>query len=176
MSRATIDMILKIYGACTRPLYLVLDGISEEELNWKAASQSRSIGSIMNHLIRVDKSFLTKLGFDISTRDKEGGTPEQILESLKSMHNEIRNILDSLKDDSELLEIFLPDDKSKGTLGDIVIHISQHYLYHLSQTIYLRRAQDRQWQSPEKQWEEATYVIAELLEPVRRIHKVEKVL
>ncbi|MGE5409736.1 MAG: hypothetical protein ACM3MI_02160 [Clostridiales bacterium] len=37
-------------------------------------------------------------------------------------------------------------------------------------------AQDRQWQSPEKQWEEAAYAIAELLEPIRRIHKVEMVL
>lgn len=176
MSRTTIDMLIKIYDACTEPLYLVLNGIPEEQLNWKPAPESRSIGSIMNHLIRVDKDFFKKLGFNLKTTDKEGGRSDEILKALKSVHHEIKNIIQSCKDDSDLFEKHMPDKTEKGTIGDIAAHISQHYLYHLSQVIYLRRAQDRQWQSPEKQWEHATYVIAELLEPIRRIHKVEKVL
>lgn len=176
MSRATIDMILRIHEACASPLYLVLNGISEEQLNWQPAKESRSIGSIMNHLIRVDKAFFEKLGYELKSTDKKGGSADEILKALETEHKEIRNILQSCKDDSFLFEKHIPDNKEKGTLGDIVVHISQHYLYHLAQVIYLRRAQDRQWQSPEKQWENATYVIGELLEPIRRVHKVEKIL
>ncbi len=45
--------------------------------------------------------------------------------------------------------------------GSVVVHIAQHYLYHLAQIIYLRRAQDRAWSSPMKQWEAATHLIGE---------------
>ncbi|MGE5679415.1 MAG: DinB family protein [Bacillota bacterium] len=176
MSRATIEMILRIHEACATPLYSVLEGIKENELNWQPASESRSIGSIINHLIRVDKGFLKKLGYNTKTNDIEGGSAKEILSALKSHHKEVRDIIISCKDDSELYEKHLPDKKERGTLGDIIVHISQHYMYHLSQVIYLRRAQNRQWKSPEGQWEEATYIIAELLEPVRRIHKIEKVM
>jgi uncharacterized damage-inducible protein DinB len=55
------------------------------------------------------------------------------------------------------------DGKDKERLGVAVIHIAQHYLYHLAQIIYLRRAQDRNWPSPQKAWEEATYVIGDYL-------------
>ena len=45
--------------------------------------------------------------------------------------------------------------------GSVVVHIARHYLYHLAQIVYFRRAQDCAWSSPMKQWEAATHLIGE---------------
>ena len=44
-------------------------------------------------------------------------------------------------------------------LGATVIHIAQHYLYHLAQITYLRRIRDPEWSAPLDEWETASHII-----------------
>lgn len=154
--------ILEIYRACVAPLYKVLENIPDEQLRWKPAPESRSIGEMMRHLIRVDNWFLGRLGYPPQALDPKGGTVEDILLNWRAVHRQIETILENCRDDSELSRRSQVSDAGEHeTLGGVILHIGQHYLYHLAQMVYLRRAQDRNWPAPLKEWENATHIIAE---------------
>jgi len=156
--------ILEIYRACAAPLYRVVEDIPDEHLRWKPALESRSIGEIMRHLIRVDNWFLGRLGYPPEAVDPKGGTVEDILHNLKIVHRQIEAILENCRDDSELARRSqAPDAGEHETLGGVILHIGQHYLYHLAQMVYLRRARDRNWPAPLKEWENATHIISEMI-------------
>lgn len=160
-SNSRAQHILGIYRACAAPLYRVLDEIPDDHLRWKPAPESRSISEIMRHLIRVDNWFLGRLGYPPEAVDPKGGTSEDILHNLKIVQRQIETILKDCRDDSELARRSqAPDAGEHETLGEVILHISQHYLYHLAQMVYLRRAQDRNWPAPLKEWENATHVIS----------------
>lgn len=164
MSRNKIEMILNIHSASTKPLYDVLNGIPEKQANWHPAPNSRSINEIMRHLIRVDNSFLKKLGQEIKTNDPGNNSSSIILEALKNVHSQIQSLVNSCTDDFDLFKkANLADSKEKDTINEHILHSCQHNLYHLAQTIYLRRALDRNWESPINDWDKATRVIAKYL-------------
>lgn len=166
MSRNKIEMILKIHKACTEPLYMVLEGITDKQLNWKPASESRSINEIIGHLIRVDNSFLKKLGQETKTDSPSNGTSAETLKAIKSVHKQLNELVEELGDDSFLFRKSpVKDAKDTDTINEHVLHSCQHNLYHLSQVIYLRRALDRSWQSPIMDWDKATRIIAGYLSP-----------
>ena len=92
-----------------------------------------------------------------------------MLAALKAVHRQIVNIITAADSTAALTrKSALPDAGDHETLIEIVIHMSQHYLYHLAQMIYLRRAQDREWQSPMKKWETATHLLAGQLAVVQQ--------
>ena len=53
------------------------------------------------------------------------------------------------------------DGKTTSQLGPDVIHMAQHYLYHLAQMTYLRRIREREWKAPLDEWDHATHVIGD---------------
>lgn len=160
-SNSRAQHILEIYRACAAPLYKVLENIPDEHPRWKPAPESRSISEMMRHLIRVDNWFLGRLGYQPEAVDPKGGTVEDILTNLKIGHRQIETILENCRDDSELTRRSqAPDAGEHETLGGVILHIGQHYLYHLAQMVYLRRAQDRNWPAPLKEWEDATHLIS----------------
>ena len=164
MPRKNIEMLLQIHQACGKPLYSVLEHITAEQLAWRPAPESRGIGEIMRHVVRVDIWFLNRLGYEPRASDTKKPSVEDLISMLESSHSQIGEILDACKDDKDLLrKSSAPDAREDEDLGGVIRHISQHYLYHLAQMIYLRRAQDRQWESPIKEWEYATHVIADFL-------------
>lgn len=164
MSRKKIEMILNIHSASTKPLYDVLDGIPDEQANWRPAPDSRSINEIMRHLIRVDNSFLKKLGQEIKTHDPGDSSSSIILNALKNVHMQIRSLVNNCADDSDLFKKSnLTEVKGSDTIKEHILHSCQHNLYHLAQTIYLRRALDRNWESPINDWDKATRLIANYL-------------
>jgi len=157
-------MILNIHQATTTPLYSVLNGISEEQFRWRPAPESRSISEMMCHLIRIDNSFLQKLGQSIKTQDPRNGTADDVLMALQNVHRQMYDLVNDCKDDSELFrKSTLQDAEDIDTIKEHVLHSCQHNLYHLSQMIYLRRALDRNWISPIEEWDKATRVIANYL-------------
>ncbi len=86
---------------------------------------------------------------------------------MRAVHSQVRGLLES-QDDADLARRYQgPDAKEHDTWSEVVIHMSQHYLYHLAQMIYLRRARDREWTSPMKQWERASYVLSDALAAIR---------
>jgi uncharacterized damage-inducible protein DinB len=162
---SSIQALRKIFLACTFPLYPVLDGISTEQLHWKPMPDSRSIGEIFRHLIRVDATVLTAFGYEPDSADPgDKADAAAILGASRRIHDQITGILSELSSEEGLNR---PSNKpilaGHDTLGEWVGHLSQHYLYHLAQVTYLRRAQDRSWESPYKGWESATYVISDNL-------------
>lgn len=168
MPRDRINMILEIHSACTNPLYAVLDGITEDQLNWKPAPDSRSINQIMCHLIRVDNYFLKRLNQPEKFNDPSDGSPGDILEALKNVHSQIREFLQNCNDDSGLFrKSEIENAKEEDTINEHILHSCQHNLYHLSQMVYLRRAMDRNWNSPLDEWDKATRIIASFLAPVK---------
>lgn len=166
MNRDRINMILEIHQVCTEPLYAVLDGINDEQFNWKPAPESRSINEIICHLVRVDISFLKRLDRKADTEPLQNGTVAQVFIALKHIHAEMRQVVQDCADDSELFtRSTIKEAKETDTINEHILHSCQHNLYHLSQVIYLRRATDRSWTSPLKGWDHATRVIARYLKP-----------
>ncbi len=164
MNRQKVFMTLEVFEACRKPLHAVLDGISPEQLTWKAAGESRSIGEICRHLIRVDAWYLKRLGIEPVISDAKSGTRDELAADMQKIQQQIAGVVEICAGDDDLLvERKSLDGKEKERLGVAVIHLAQHYLYHLAQLIYLRRAQDRNWPSPQKAWEDATYVIGDYL-------------
>ncbi len=164
MSTVKIKMILEIHKACTEPLYAVLYGIKEKELNWKPAPESRSVNEIMAHLIRVDSKFLTRLGQDAKIEVRERCSASETLTALKSVHEQLHSLVEKLSDDSLLFKKSPAKEATdRDTINEHVLHSCQHNLYHLSQVIYLRRALDRSWNSPIMEWDKATRIIANYL-------------
>ena len=158
-------MLLQIHQACRKPLYSVLDRISNDHLNWRPGPESRSISEIMRHLVRVDMWFLNRLGYEPHASDTKNPGLQDIVSMLQASHRQLDEIVDGCKDDKDLLrKSSSPDAKEDENLAGVVKHLSQHYSYHLAQMIYLRRAQDREWESPIKEWEYATHVIADFLQ------------
>lgn len=164
MSRRKIAMTLEVFESSRKPLFAVLENISAEQLQWKPAPESRSIGEIMRHLIRVDAWFLKRLGVTPVVSDAKSGTREEYVEAMQKIQTQLKEVVAACVNDEELhLERTSLDGKDKEKLGVAVIHIAQHYLYHLAQMIYLRRGQDRAWPSPHNEWDAATHVIGDYL-------------
>ena len=164
--RKKIEMILRIHKACTEPMYKALDSIKEKELNWKPTPESRSINEIMTHLMRVDNKFLSKLDQEPKTEAPENDSAAETLTALKNVHQQLHSLVETLTDDSFLFKKSSAKSASdKDTINEHSLHSCQHNLYHLSQVIYLRRAQDRKWESPVMDWDNATRIIANYLSP-----------
>lgn len=164
MSRRKIAMTLEVFESSRKPLFAVLENISAEQLQWKPAPESRSIGEIMRHLIRVDAWFLKRLGVTPVVSDAKSGTREEFVENMQKIQQQVKEVVAACANDEELhAERTSLDGKDKEKLGVAVIHMAQHYLYHLAQIIYLRRAQDRNWPSPHNDWDAATHVIGDYL-------------
>lgn len=156
--------ILDVFETCRQPLFAVLDGITDQQLNWKPAPESRSIGEIFRHLLRVDGWFLRRLGIEPVVGDAKSGSVEDIRHHLESIQKQLGEIVAAAESDEDILRERLSlDGKDRERLGVAVLHIAQHDLYHLAQVVYLRRAQDRTWPAPTKAWEQATHVIGDLL-------------
>jgi uncharacterized damage-inducible protein DinB len=157
-------MLSDIHKACREPLFAVLQNISHEQLYWKPAPESRSIGEILRHLVRVDMWFLARLGFDPAVRDKKDAKAEEIVDMLKATYQQIDSILSSFTEETELIrKVETKDTIHYNSPASVIMHMSQHYTYHLAQAVYLRRAQDRNWDAPLKGWENSTDVIAQNL-------------
>jgi len=43
---------IEIFEAARRPLFMVLDGISQEDLDWSPSEKVRGVGKICRHLYR----------------------------------------------------------------------------------------------------------------------------
>lgn len=164
MSFSKKDMILAVLASSAKPLAAVVEGISPEQLHWKPAPESRSIGEICRHLIRVDAWYLKRLGVTPAVSDAKSGTREELAANMQLLQRQIREEVVACAQEEELFrERVSLDGKEREKLGVAALHIAQHYLYHLAQMIYLRRAQDRAWASPHEDWDKATHVIGDHL-------------
>jgi len=161
-SRTRIDRTLEIFEASRRPLFMVLDGIAQEDLDWNPAPGSRGIGKICRHAYRVDIWFLKRLGIEPAITHDAPGTADEIAGRMRRIQEQVIAEVEGCADDEELMAERTSLDGKKGArMGVDVIHMAQHYLYHLAQMTYLRRIRDRDWKAPLDAWEHATHVIGD---------------
>ena len=160
--RRRIEHTIQILEAARRPLFTVLDGISREDLDWQPADGMRGIGKICRHLYRVDVWFLKRLGIVPVIQEDAPGPANEIAARMRTIQTQIIAELEALEDDADLMaERTSLDGEATARMGDTVIHIAQHYLYHLAQITYLRRIRDRDWAAPLDEWEAATHLIGD---------------
>ncbi len=153
--------LIEIHRASRVSLMDILNGISPESFSWKPAPDSRSIGEIMHHLLRVDIWFLKRLGVSPDIEVKKDADADEIKILFEKLWVQIESLLTSYSDDEFFKEVPVTDKIPYKSPATVFAHIPQHYLYHISQMVYLRRAQDRNWKAPLGSWEHATDVIAE---------------
>lgn len=158
--RTRIAHTIEIFEAARKPLYTVLDGISREDLDWQPADGMRGIGKICRHMYRVDVWLLKQLGIVPVTDEDAAGPAEEIAARMRTIQEQIIAEVRACGSDADLAaERTSPDGERKLRLGATVLHIAQHYLYHLAQITYLRRIRDREWSAPLDEWEAATHII-----------------
>jgi len=159
-------MVSEIFRACSEVVYRAVDGATKEELLWKPALESRPAAEITAHIIRVDLYFLKMMGYTPHFEAPKTDSEHELKDAVKRAETYVLDILNGLSEDAELLKP-RPSEiaKEHESLDHILPHLSQHHLYHLSQIIYLRRAQDRKWKSPADDWEKATFLIGKYLNP-----------
>ena len=158
--RTRIARTIEIFEAARKPLFAVLDGISREDLDWQPAEGMRGIGKICRHMYRVDVWFLKQLGITPVIEEDGPGPAEEIAARMRTIQEQILAEVDACESDADLAAARTsPDGKTTLRLGATVIHIAQHYLYHLAQITYLRRIRDREWPAPLDEWETATHII-----------------
>ena len=76
-TRTRIAPTIEIFDAARKPLFMVLNGISQADLDWNPAPGTRGIGKICRHMYRVDIWFLKRLGIEpVITHDAPGTADE----------------------------------------------------------------------------------------------------
>ncbi len=160
--RTRIAHTIEIFEAARKPLFTVLDGISREDLDWQPAHGMRGIGKIFRHVYRVDVWFLKRLGITPAIEKDAPGPAEEIAERMRTIQEQIISEVNACESDADLAaDRTSVDGKTTSRMGETVIHIAQHYLYHLAQMTYLRRMRDRDWSAPLDEWEAATHIIGD---------------
>ena len=161
-NRTRINKTINIFEAARRPLFTVLDGITQGDLDWNPAPGVRGIGKICRHMYRVDIWFLKRLGIEPMITHDAPDSADEIAGRMRTIQEQIIAEVDGCADDADLMaERTSLDGKTGARMGPDVIHMAQHYLYHLAQITYLRRIRDREWKAPLDDWEEATHVIGD---------------
>ncbi len=163
-SRTRINRTIEIFEAARRPLFMVLDGIARDDLDWNPAPGSRGVGKICRHMYRVDIWFLKRLGIEPVVTHDAPGAADEIAGRMRRIQEQVIAEVDGCADDAELMaERTSLDGKTGARMGVDVIHMAQHYLYHLAQMTYLRRIRDREWKAPLDAWDRATHVIGDMI-------------
>ena len=161
-SRTRIAHTIEIFEAARKPLFMVLDGIAQDDLDWNPAPGVRGIGKICRHMYRVDIWFLKRLGIEPAITHDAPGTSDEVAGRMRTIQEQVVAEVEGCGSDAELMaERTSLDGKTGAQLGADAIHMAQHYLYHLAQITYLRRIRDREWKAPLDAWEHATHVIGD---------------
>ncbi len=122
----------------------------------------RGIGKICRHLYRVDIWFLKQLGITPVIDEDAPGPAEEIAARMRTIQEQIIAEVNACESDADLASQHTSlEGKSTSKMGEAVIHIAQHYLYHLAQITYLRRIRDCEWSAPLDAWEAATHIISD---------------
>ena len=160
--RTRIGHTIAIFEAARKPLFRVLDGIAQDDLDWNPAPGVRGIGKICRHMYRVDIWFLKRLGIEPAITHDAPGTAGEIAGRMRTIQEQVIAEVDGCADDAELMAKRTSLDGETGArMGVDVVHMAQHYLYHLAQITYLRRIREHDWKAPLDEWDHATHVIGD---------------
>lgn len=118
-------------------LFYSIEGLTEEEADWKPSSEVNSIREIVNHLIFYNERHLNrfnnipleskKVESTFSNRDELtwDDARERITKGIESWRMELRNA----------------DMKKVEEQAEVIAHLTIHITYHTGQIIFLRKLQ-----------------------------------
>ena len=162
--RTRISRTVEIFDASRGALFAALDGLSQEDFDWDPAPGSRGIGRMCRHMYRVDVWFLKRLGIEPATGRDAPGPVGEIAGRMRAVQDQVVAEVEGCESDEDLMaERTSLDGETGARMGVDVVHMAQHYLYHLAQITYLRRMRDREWKAPLDEWERATHVIGDVV-------------
>lgn len=113
-----------------------IDGLTEEQANWKPNETSNSVSEIVNHLIFYNQRYLNRFKNipnekldDHNTFKNTGLSWNDIVKRITTIMSEWKNVVE----DADVQKI---DDKA-SELGHLTIHTT----YHTGQILYIRKLQ-----------------------------------
>lgn len=163
-SRTRIARTVAVFEAARKPLFMVLDGIAQADFDWNPAPGTRGIGKMCRHMYRVDIWFLKRLGIEPVISHDAPGPVDEVAGRMRTIQEQIVREVEGCESDADLMaERTSLDGRTGARLGPDVVHMAQHYLYHLAQMTSLRRIRDPGWKAPLDAWEHATHVIGDLV-------------
>ncbi|MGN7312041.1 DinB family protein [Alkalicoccobacillus gibsonii] len=114
-----------------------IDGLTEEQANWKPNETSNSISEIVNHLIFYNQRYLNrfkdipneKIDDHSTFKNTEGLSWNDIVKRITTIMSEWKNVVE----DADVQKI---DDKASE-----LAHLTIHTTYHTGQILYIRKLQ-----------------------------------
>ncbi|WYP27491.1 DinB family protein [Alkalihalobacillus sp. FSL W8-0930] len=136
------DVFLAQIHSCRENTWFVsllnsIDGLTEEQANWKPSETSNSISEIVNHLIFYNQRYLNRFKnipnekFDDTNTfiNSEGLNWNEIVKRITTIMSEWKNVVEDA--DAQTL-----DDKASD-----LAHLTIHTTYHTGQILYIRKLQ-----------------------------------
>ena len=93
---------IEVFEAARKPLFMVLDGISREDLDWRPSAKVRGVGQICRHLYRVDIWCLKRLGIVPVITEDAPGPAEEIAARMRTIQEQIIAEVRACENDADL--------------------------------------------------------------------------
>lgn len=136
------DILLAQLNACCQNTWFVsllnsIDGITEEEANWKPSDTTNSIFEIVNHLIFYNQRYLNRFK-DIQNAKNVGNNTFRNIEEL-NWNDTVKRINDLMFEWKKAVQ---ESDANKiNEWASELTHLNVHTTYHTGQILYIRKLQ-----------------------------------
>ncbi|MFC4559705.1 DinB family protein [Virgibacillus kekensis] len=136
-------ILLAQLNACHENTWFVsllnsIDGLTEEQANWKPSETNNSIFEIVNHLIFYNQRYLNRFKDIPNERNEDNNTfrnKEELnwndtVKRINDIMSEWKNVVEEVE--AKKLDDFAPE----------LAHLTIHTTYHTGQILYIRKLQD----------------------------------
>ena len=151
---ATLQELTRLIDDCRMRLRLALEGLTEDDLNFRPAPGMNSIGNIVRHVGGGSRMMVGEwIGGikQVRNREEEFGaprtTPAEVREILDQEERVWREVMGTMTEEGLRRVISMPQRKFHGPVESMLINLYRHFNYHTGQIMVYRRM--RGYKSPE---------------------------
>src|SRR5215475_5304777 len=121
------------------PANIAVQGLTTEQVNWKANANSHSIGQLTYHIVFWNKQELAK--FKGETPEKFSGNNDDTFNNFdsKKWQDTVREFDEVMTEWEKAVES--ADDKKLAEGASTIAHIGTHNAYHIGQIVFVRKEQ-----------------------------------
>jgi uncharacterized damage-inducible protein DinB len=143
---ATLQELTRLIDDCRMRLRLVLEGLTEEDLNFRPAPGMNSIGNIVRHIGGGSRMMVGEWigGIEqVRNREEEFSAPHTTLAEVQEIlaHEEKvwREVMATMTDEGLRRVISVPQRQFHGPVESMLINLYRHFNYHTGQIMVYRR-------------------------------------